>query len=408
MVLPAGTPADDTICVTGDFQNWKPGATPLTREGPRQARGIARVPEDGIFEFKFTRGSWARGEKALDGAELPNRTAIATAGLEVAATVANWADICVPVYDTRAERVRLDSASLGVAKEFFVYTPPGYEASTSRQYPVLYFFRGHESEWINRNQDNTRGGCNVIDLYEELLGADKVGPMIFVFPGISSDDHAFSGMLTNFKAPHLTGAPGVGTGRFEDYLLRELIPYVDQRYRTVATKAGRGAVGFSLGGFMSVKIAAQHPELFRTAGSFDGTHFYANEDGSEVDAVRDANTFVANGMFDPVFGRPRDTVFAALNNGPNLIANSSQRAMQSIEWFVQYGPERAEPDDSNFYRGEHLLEKLKQKGVSNGVKGVLRGGHNWKTADEHMRQTLPLHWQALSRSAVSPASFAAQ
>lgn len=397
VMLPAVTPMGGTICIAGDFQKWKAGATPLTRDSPTHAHGVIRVPEGGRFEFKFTRGSWAAGEKALDGSELPNRTATATAGTTIAATVANWADLCVPVYDTRAERVRIESATLGVAKEFFVSTPPGYALSPTRRYPVLYLFRGHESEWINKNQDSTRGGRNIIDLYEELLAAGEVGPMMFVFPGVSSDDHAVSGMVTNFRAPQLTGAPGIGTGRFEDYLLTELIPYVDQHYRTIAAKSGRGVAGFSLGGFMSVKIAAQHPELFSTVGAFDGTHFYANDDGREVDAARDANTFVANGMFDSVFGRPRDTVFAALNNGPNLIQNSIPEAMQSLEWFIQYGPQRAEPDDSNFFRGEHLLEKLRGKGVTNGVSRVLHGGHNWKTADEHMRQTLPLHWRALVR-----------
>jgi S-formylglutathione hydrolase FrmB len=113
-----------------------------------------------------------------------------------------------------------------------------------------------------------------------------------------------------------------------------------------------------------------------------------------VDAKRDSITF-HNPMFDPAFGRPRDTAFAALNNGANLVCNATAPAMQSITWFVQYGPREAEPGDSNFFRGEHLLEKLAEKGVSNGVDPVLRGGHNWKTADEHMRQTFPLHWRVL-------------
>jgi enterochelin esterase-like enzyme len=259
---------------------------------------------------------------------------------------------------------------------------------------VLYLLRGAASEWINKEQDPTRSGRNVIDVYEELLAGGSVGPMIFVFPGSASDDNAVPGMMTNFKAPHLTQAAGIGTGRFEDFFIRELIPFVDATYRTVAARAGRGIVGFSLGGFISAKLAAKFPGMFSTAGTFDGTHFYAAADSTQVDAERDRITF-HNPMFDPVFDRPRDTAFAALNNGPNLVSNSSAAAMQSIAWFVQYGPREAEPGDSNFFRGEHLLEKLREKGVTNGVTPVLRGGHNWKTADEHIRQTLPLHWKVL-------------
>src|SRR5437764_1456436 len=79
----------------------------------------------------------------------------------------------------------------------------------------------------------------------------QVGSMILVFPGISSDDDSVSGMVTNFKSPELTSAPGIGTGRFEDYLLQEVMGYVDGHFRTVANKNGRGVDGFSLGGFMS-------------------------------------------------------------------------------------------------------------------------------------------------------------
>ncbi len=307
------------------------------------------------------------------------------------------ADADARVYDERVQKVRLASDVLGVRKEFYVYTPPGYAQSPARRYPVVYLFRGHATEWINKEQDPSRAGRNVIDVYEELLAAGRVGPMLLVSPGSSSDDNSVPGMATNFRSPGLTSAVGIGTGRFEDHLLREVIPYVDANYRTVANRNGRGVDGFSLGGFTSVKIAAKYPQLFRTVGAFDGTHFYADAAGTKVDAVRDPITF-HHPMFDPVFGSPRDTAYAAHNNGPNIVCNSTAAAMQSLAWFIQYGPREAEPGDSNFFRGEHLLEKLAAKGVSNDITAVLPGGHSWSVADEHMRQTLPLHWDVLGRS----------
>ncbi len=395
VTLPASTPLGDTIYVAGNFQGWDPGATALARDSATRAHGTVTVTPGSSLEFKFTRGDWARGEKAADCSEIPNRTATANESKTITATVANWGDNCVAFYDTRVQKITLASTTLGVTKQFYVYTPPGYSQSPGRRYPVLYLFRGHEKEWINKNEDGSRGGKNVIDVYEQLLAAGTVGPMIFVFPGISSNNNAVPGMLTNFKSPELTTAAGVGTGRFEDYFVQEVIGYVDANYRTVARREGRGVDGFSLGGFMSVKIAAQHPELFKTVGAFDGTHFYADVTCANVDAVRDANTFTTNAMFDPVFGRPRDTAFAALNNGPNLVCNATPAAMQSLHWFVQYGPLSGEPLSSNYLRGDHLMSKLIEKGVTNGITAVLEGGHNWATADLHMRQTLPLHWAVL-------------
>src|SRR5207253_4901852 len=107
-------------------------------------------------------------------------------------------------------------------------------------------------------------------------------------------------------------------------------------------------------------------------------------------------------MFDPVFGNPRDTAVAALNNGPSLVCNSTPELMQSMHWFVQYGPLSSEPNNSNYFRGDHLMQKLAAQGVTNEISPILDGGHNWGTADEHMRQTLPLHWSALGPATVYP------
>src|SRR2546421_5732235 len=95
VTLPANTPEADTIYVAGNFQNWDPSATPLTRDSATHAHGTITTTEGNALEFKFTRGDWTRVEKALDCSEIANRTATATNNSTIVATVANWADICV-------------------------------------------------------------------------------------------------------------------------------------------------------------------------------------------------------------------------------------------------------------------------------------------------------------------------
>src|SRR5438067_8918516 len=102
VTLPANTPEADTIYVAGNFQNWDPGATPLTRDSATHAHGTITTTQGNALEFKFTRGDWARGEKAADCSEIPNRTAQPTSDTTIYAIVANWADICVATYDSRA------------------------------------------------------------------------------------------------------------------------------------------------------------------------------------------------------------------------------------------------------------------------------------------------------------------
>lgn len=260
---------------------------------------------------------------------------------------------------------------------------------------MLYLFRGHEREWVNLHEDTSRGGKSIVDVYLELYYTGKVGGMILVCPGITSDDYRIPGLLVDFKQPELAKTSrGVGTGRFESYFVEELMTYVDSHYRTALSRHHRGVDGFSLGGFQAVKIAAQHPELFATAGAYDGTFFYASRSGRVVDPK---DGLFRAGLFDPAFGRPRDMTHSVANNPANLIINGKREQLGKIFWMLQTGPRAAEPSDSNFFRGRYVARLLARKGIPNRVPLVLPDGHhNWATADRHMALTLPLHWQVLS------------
>ncbi len=309
-------------------------------------------------------------------------------------TIAQWKER--KTLDQRAQAVTLRSKVLGVTKHFYIYIPSAARKRRERL-PVLYAFRGHEREWINPAQDDSRSGRTVIDVYEDLLQAGVVGPMILVFPGICSDDNSVPGLLVNFKQPTARPAAGIGSGRFEDYFVHELMPYVDTRYKTLVSgrRPARGVEGFSLGGFMAVKIASQYPASFTSVGAYDGLYFWDDPaDPHRID--RNDGTF-QNPMFDPAFGsgEQRDSVYAAAHNPLNLVRNGDTQALGELRWFIEYGPKEGEPSHSNFYRGERLCRLLGDKGITNHGRGELKTStHSWHCADEHMRYVLPLHWQA--------------
>src|SRR5690242_17094406 len=100
-----------------------------------------------------------------------------------------------PIYDTRCRHITIFSAALGLPKSFHIYVPPGLGAG--ERAPTLYLLRGHEREWVNKLEDPTRGGTNVVDVYERLRAAGRVGPLIMVFPGLSSADNHVPGLLVN-------------------------------------------------------------------------------------------------------------------------------------------------------------------------------------------------------------------
>jgi enterochelin esterase-like enzyme len=297
--------------------------------------------------------------------------------------------------DPRVQAVALRSKALGVTKHFYIYTPPGAKKRDQR-FPVLYLFRGHEREWINPVQDDSRQGRTVIDVYEELLRAGSIGPMILVFPGVCSKDSSVPGLLVNFKQPTARPTSGIGTGRFEDYFLQELMPYIDTHYPTIVGKRpARGTDGFSLGGFMAVKIASQYPALFASVGAYDGLYFWDDRDNAH--RIDHTDGTFGNPMFDPAFGAgaQRDLVYAAAHNPMNLVRNGDAQKLGQLQWRIEYGPKEGEPSQSNFYRGDRLCTLLGEQGIPNHGRGELKTStHNWHCADEHMRYVLPLHWQA--------------
>jgi enterochelin esterase family protein len=138
--------------------------------------------------------------------------------------------------------------------QFAVYLPPGYRTGSAR-YPVLYLVHGGGDVFISWT---TAGAANII--LDNLIAQKKAVPMIIVMP--------YNG--SNYpQLPLAPAAPGGGTApAFEDYMLKELIPYVDANYRTLADRKKRAMAGLSAGGGATFNVGLKHLELFSQFGFF--------------------------------------------------------------------------------------------------------------------------------------------
>jgi pimeloyl-ACP methyl ester carboxylesterase len=286
--------------------------------------------------------------------------------------------------DPRVRFVAFHSALLGLTRAMYVYVP--LDLAPGERVPAVFFLRGHEREWVNPHEDQTRGGT-VIDVYERLRAAGNVGKLLLVFPGLASNDNRVPTLLTNMRAPELAAnAPGIGSGRFEDHFFGELLRLVDARF---PCDGRRALVGFSLGGAMAAKAALRRSELFAAVAAYDGTFLYATDRGRRV-RLRDR--VLGNPMLDPVFGAPRDIAFVAYNSPASMVLRAPHDALARIKWLVAYGPQALEPWQANYYRGEHFVACLRARGVSNSLSADLfpGGPHTWRTADAFAECVLPL------------------
>ncbi len=111
-----------------------------------------------------------------------------------------------------------NSPSLGVTKYYKIYLPPDYYQS-SDHYPVVYFFRNHQDEWFNTS--------DLKSVTDGLIESGLIGDMILV--GANSGANAMweDYGAVNMLRPDLAPDPGIGTGKFEDYIVNDLINHIE-------------------------------------------------------------------------------------------------------------------------------------------------------------------------------------
>jgi S-formylglutathione hydrolase len=125
-----------------------------------------------------------------------------------------------------------------------VYLPPTYESS-SQKYPVVYYLTGMVT------QIGSSAGYPAIQAgMDALLAEGKTREMIVV---------TVSGMNTLGGSFYLNSPV---TGNWEDFIVQEVVGYVDAHYRTLNAPASRGITGHSMGGFGALTLAMRHPDVF--------------------------------------------------------------------------------------------------------------------------------------------------
>lgn len=146
-----------------------------------------------------------------------------------------------------AKTVTGESADRSVS----VYLPPSYDTSNKR-YPVVFLLHGitdTDQTWIRpwRRDDPWQSLPGVMN---SGLSENRFGEMIVVMPDAN----------TKWGGSFYTNSSV--TGNWEDFIVKELVSYIDQKYRTLAKAESRGITGHSMGGYGAIKLGMKHPDVF--------------------------------------------------------------------------------------------------------------------------------------------------
>jgi predicted alpha/beta superfamily hydrolase len=305
-----------------------------------------------------------------------------------------------PLYGQTTGRVEghtFHSTALGVYKNYYVYLPAGYDSSAAR-YPVVFFLRLHEFEWFDGSKSG-RNGRSLKDVADTLIDRGHIGKMILVGPSTGSDDSQVYASV-NMLHPELTTRAGVGTGRFEDYLIQDLIPHIDSTFRTIPDRGHRGIDGFSLGGFASTILGIRHPEEFCSVGSYDDSIMWYNL--VNFSGAPDPLWFSTgyDQLFGPLFGVPRDSTYMMDYSVTNVLMAADAAKLDRIRSLRFHLKSVYSNDVGNLFRNRQFVDSLAAKGILNSFPDLILSplaDHTFKYADLHASMSLVKHWETFQQ-----------
>jgi enterochelin esterase family protein len=147
-------------------------------------------------------------------------------------------------------------------RELYVYLPPLYESRDGeKSFPVVYCLTGFTGRGKMLLNDNALTP-NLAERMDKLIAAETIGPMIVVMP----DCFTYYGGSQYINSS--------ATGNYEDYLINEIVPFVDENFRTIADRSSRAVMGKSSGGYGALVNAMRHSDVFGLCASHAGDAYF--------------------------------------------------------------------------------------------------------------------------------------
>ena len=189
-------------------------------------------------------------------------------------------------------KVWYESPTAGLTRRLTVYTPAGYETS-GKEYPVLYLLHGiggDENAWSELGR--------AAQILDNLIAQGKAEPMLVVMTNGNISQEACPGETSEgFKVPTMM-LPKTMEGSFET-AFPDVVNFIEKTYRVKKDKAHRAIAGLSMGGFHSLFISINNPDMFGYVGLFS-----AAVDQQQTDPKGFPNVYVdRNAKIDKLFSK---------------------------------------------------------------------------------------------------------
>ena len=256
------------------------------------------------------------------------------------------------------ESLAMPSTILGQDIKYSVVLPVEYYAG-KQSYPVVYLLHGlgdNESSWLEYGRISQAAG--------EAVKRHEIVPMIFVMP------QGFRNYYVNDYA---------GKFLYEDMFIKELVPFIDNQYRTIADKEHRATLGYSMGGFGALVLPLKNPDVFTISVplsiSVRTDEQYTTEDASGWD---DQWGRLFGGV--GTIGKDRITEYYKQYSPFHIFAQPDIKRFKDLKLYIDNGDDEQTLCRSN----EELHILLRDKNFPHEFR-VRNGGHEFV----YWREALP-------------------
>lgn len=261
--------------------------------------------------------------------------------------------------DPPVEQFELKSTLLGRSINYRVLYPVQYQHPDKRdkRFPVLYLLHGvtgQSANWLEKTR---------LPLYATPYD-------LFI-------------VLVEGGNGWYTDSATVPADKYESYILKELIPEVEKRFRVSQERPGRAVAGLSMGGYGSIKFGLKHPEMFALVASMSGAFGVATEKDSNIPGVVRDSIQQAFGASDSPT-RTSNDVFKLLREAP-------EERIPSLPYiYLDCGTA-----DFLFRQNRELSDLLVKRKIPHEYR-QLPGTHNWQYWDRQIREIIKLTAEQLA------------
>ena len=177
--------------------------------------------------------------------------------------------------------------------------------------------------------------------------------------------------------------------RYEDFFIREFIPYIESHYRVRAERQYRGIGGVSMGGYGSLRFALRYPQLFGSVSAHSAA-LVANLPTGGMTSYQGA---MLSRVLGTAFGSPPDAAYWNQNSPFTLVKNGPH--LSGLKIYFDCGTE----DEYGFNAGAQAFHDLLDARHIPNEFHLYPGGHDWSYVAEHFPASLEFHSRAFGLAA---------